>query len=175
MPKIKSLKLRLFNWIIKVSGNHKAARRAASAILFMELSGIKWYSMRWHWNNTHRIIQNLYTTIKKEMRGYQEPIFHVNPNVIICKDFSCLRSQEGGCDSGEFTAKCHESCFGVKENENGTLTSTWIDAAGEPTWLHLSCRDCRYYQTQCKGIDPKVIEEIKKHRLPDYASEQEFA
>jgi|GEM_PF-1016443 len=174
MANFKKLKLRFFNWVVRVSGNHKSARKAASAILFLELTGIKWYSPKWHLKNTHRIVNRLYSTINKEMRGYQEPIFHVNPNVVICKDFSCLRSDEGGCNDGDFTSKCHENCFGVKLNEQGVLTSTWKDAEGQPTWLNLSCRDCKFYQTKCKGIDPKLIDEIKKHRLPIFASEQPY-
>ncbi len=175
MMGLKRLKIRLFNRLIRVSDNHKSARKAVSTILLMELNGIKWYSPLWHFKITKRILGNLFRTIKKEMRGYQDPIFHVNPKVIICEDFSCLRSDDGGCNPGEFTSKCHECCFGVKQNDVGELISTWIDAYGKPTWLELSCRDCQYFQSSCKGIHPKLIEEIKTHRFPNVLPEYPVA
>ncbi|NTV45207.1 MAG: hypothetical protein HGB11_01485 [Chlorobiales bacterium] len=154
---MKHMKLKLLTSFIRVSGNHRAARRAAGALLTMELAGIQWYNPKWYLRNASRIYKRAMTTIRREMRGYQKPVAHVNPNVLICQEFACMRQSEGGCTDGHFTAVCNECCFGVVRNESGQYTSTWLDFNGNSTWIDVGCRDCAHYLKTCKGIDPKYL------------------
>lgn len=155
--RMKKLKLTLFNRLLKTAGNHRAARKTAGKLLWLELAGVKWYSPAWYWKNASRLIKNLLQTLRIEMQGYREPISHPNPKVVICDEFACVRGFDGECCNGNFSARCQECCFGVKKNEQGEYISAWTDPNGNPTWLELSCRDCKHYEKTCKGIDPKYF------------------
>lgn len=155
---MKRMKLKLLTTLIRISGSHRAARRAAGTLLTMELAGIQWYNPKWYLRNASQITKRLKSTFLREMRGYQKPVTHINPNVVICQDFACTRQSEGGCTDGHFTAACNECCFGVITNESGKYVSTWLDFNGNPTWIDVGCRDCVHYLKTCKGIDPQYLE-----------------
>lgn len=165
---MKRAKLNLLTLIIKVAGNHRAARRAAGALLTLELAGIQWYSPKWYARNASRIYKRAMTTIHREMRGYQKPVEHINPNVLICEEFSCNRQSDGGCVDGRYTSACNECCFGVTQNTSGDYVSSWIDFHGKPTWIDVGCRDCSHYLKTCKGIDPKYLKDVETYEDEQY-------
>ncbi|MDX2128692.1 MAG: hypothetical protein SFU91_06610 [Chloroherpetonaceae bacterium] len=153
---MKKRRIQLLQWLVGVAANHRRARQAAQALLLLEIAGVSWYNPLWHFRNSVVFLKRIWHVIKVEMRGYPKPIKHENPEVKICKDFVCQRSETHACANGVFQASCLEHCFGI-EYQNGVAVSKWKDYYGHPTWLSLSCRNCTLYLTSCKGLNPKYL------------------
>lgn len=151
---MKKIRIKFLNWLLRVAGNHQAARKAVAALLFAETLGISWYNPLWHLRNSTVILQRAWLTMKREMRGYRKAIQHPNPNVRICKEFFCRWHEERSCEKGKYTAECETKCFGIRSDENGKIVPVWLDADGKPDWIELGCRECKFYLTSCKGIAP---------------------
>jgi hypothetical protein len=151
---MKKIRIKFLNWLLRVAGNHQAARKAATALLVAETLGISWYNPLWHLRNSTVIWQRLWVTLKREMRGYRKAIPHPNPNVRICGDFVCRRGEEQGCQKGKYVAECFVNCFGIRRDESGKIVPAWLDFQGKPDWIELGCRECKFYLSACKGIAP---------------------
>ncbi|MBC8044912.1 MAG: hypothetical protein IAF08_15855 [Rhizobacter sp.] len=160
---MRSFWLKFLNALLRLAGNHRAARRVAGGFIFLELAGVRWYSPKWYWRNAANLFARARQVIKREIRGFQLPVPHPNLNARICADFTCIRHNERSLQSEfgaeSFSAACAEECFGMKI-ENGKAVSLWQDAEGKPEWLEVGCRDCTQYLRTCKGILPEPVAEL---------------
>jgi hypothetical protein len=53
----------------------------------------------------------------------------------------------------------------MKRTEQGKFVPLFQDAEGNPAWLELSCRDCKKYLTECKGIAPDAVNPLKQQHI----------
>lgn len=160
---MQSFWLKFLNKLLQLAGNHRAARRAAGKFILLELAGVRWYSPRWYWRNMVNIAARVWQVIQREIRGFQLPVPHPNPNARICADFICIRHNERPAENERagqsFSAACEEQCFGMKV-EQGIAVSLWQDFDGKPEWLEIGCRDCTEYLRSCKGILPEPVSAV---------------
>jgi hypothetical protein len=154
---MKKYRIKVLTWLSQKAKNHRTARQAVSALLFLEIAGISWYNPLWHLRNFTVLFTRSWSVMNREMRGYQKPIQHPNPKAIICRDFLCLKHSDQQCEKGNYTEHCLENCFGIRRMEDGKITSAWNDYNGNPDWLELGCRSCEFYMRSCKGINPKYL------------------
>jgi hypothetical protein len=166
---MKKVRIKFLTWIVKTARNHRRARNAAQGLLFLEALNVSWYNPLWHLRNSSVLWKKLTATIRREMRGYQTPVAFPNPNVLICKNFLCVKHTEHGCTTANFTPRCYEQCFGIRWNDGGTVEPAWTDYNGNPDWIPLGCRDCTHYLGTCKGIEPGAMNPIRRSAVKNAA------
>lgn len=158
---MKKIRVSILNWLRQRAKPNSRMRQTVDSLLLLEGLGVRWYSPLWHLKSLGIIAQRFALAVRRELRGYQKPIAHPNPEAIICAEFACLRSVDGKCASANFAEDCAEQCFGMKRTEQGKFVPLFQDPDGNPAWLELSCRDCKKYLTECKGIAPNAVNPIK--------------
>lgn len=153
----KKARLQTLQWLLRRTKARPSLRRTQKAIqqiLLLELAGVRWYSPRLYLSIGGVYVQRLWQTLRREWRGYQQPMAHPNPNVRVCKDLVCINRRTNGCTPEHDTVACLEHCFGMRRTESGNFVSLWQAPDGSPEWLEFGCRNCTLYLTACKGVVP---------------------
>lgn len=158
---MKKIRVSLLSRLRHRTAPNSRLRQTLDSLLLLEGLGVRWYNPLWHLKSVKLFAQRLVLTIRRELRGYQKPVAHPNPEAVICAEFVCLRSIDGKCASAHFTEECTQQCFGMKRTEQGKFVPLFQDPDGNPAWLELSCRDCKKYLTECKGIAPNTVNPLK--------------